>query len=266
MLAFWLLFLPVFLLFAIAGYVIGSFFLMRVFEKAGVQGKWRAWVPVYNLMVLAKLGDLSPWIMLGAIVASSLLSQMPGHRLALLPRRAGSGRHGRVARGTQAGQGLAVPAPVAHPRHRRADLARHPRLRQVAVEPEHRSLALAQLVPQGQHRLAGHPRPARSRGRRARRRGRGVPAAGRLPATRRATSRRPRATQPPPPPAGYAPPPAPPAGYEPPPAATPAGSGASPTPAVRRAAGSRAARRTGAAAAPEPPAAEPPAAPEPPKP
>ena len=27
---------------AIATYVIGSFFLMKVFEKAGVEGKWRA--------------------------------------------------------------------------------------------------------------------------------------------------------------------------------------------------------------------------------
>ena len=60
--------LPFLFIFAIAGYVIGSFFLMRIFEKAGVQGKWRAWVPVYNFMVFAKLGDLSPWVMLGAIV------------------------------------------------------------------------------------------------------------------------------------------------------------------------------------------------------
>ncbi len=28
------------------GYVLTSLFLMKVFEKAGVQGKWRAWVPV----------------------------------------------------------------------------------------------------------------------------------------------------------------------------------------------------------------------------
>jgi hypothetical protein len=55
-------------LFAIAFYVIGAFFLMKVFEKAGVQGKWRAWVPVYNYLVFAKLGDVSPWVVLGAIV------------------------------------------------------------------------------------------------------------------------------------------------------------------------------------------------------
>src|ERR687897_824031 len=76
-LALWLVLLPLLFLFAIAGYVIGSFFLMKIFEKAGVQGKWRAWVPVYNAMILAKLGDFSPWVMLGAIVGSSVLSQVP---------------------------------------------------------------------------------------------------------------------------------------------------------------------------------------------
>ncbi|WP_045274144.1 hypothetical protein, partial [Microbacterium terrae] len=78
MVAFWLILAPILLILAIAGYVIGAFFLMKVFEKAGVQGKWRAWVPVYNSLVAAKLGDLSPWVMLGAIVASALLGQIPG--------------------------------------------------------------------------------------------------------------------------------------------------------------------------------------------
>ena len=45
MLAFWLLLPSDLPHLRIAGYVIGSFFLMRIFEKAGVQGKWRAWVP-----------------------------------------------------------------------------------------------------------------------------------------------------------------------------------------------------------------------------
>lgn len=75
--ALWLVLLPLLFIFAIAGYVIGSWFLMRIFDKAGVQGKWRAWVPVYNMMVFAKLGDLSPWIMLGAIAVSALLGQIP---------------------------------------------------------------------------------------------------------------------------------------------------------------------------------------------
>lgn len=62
---------------AVATYVIGSFFLMKIFDKAGVQGKWRAWVPVYNFMVFAKLGDVSPWVMLIAIGATALLIQVP---------------------------------------------------------------------------------------------------------------------------------------------------------------------------------------------
>ena len=57
-------------IFAIAVYVIGSIFMMKVFEKAGVQGKWRAWVPVYNQMIFLKLGDLSPWLILITIAAS----------------------------------------------------------------------------------------------------------------------------------------------------------------------------------------------------
>ncbi|MGA7149754.1 MAG: large exoprotein, partial [Microbacterium sp.] len=76
--ALYLVLIPLLFLFAIAGYVIGSFFLMKIFEKAGVQGKWRAWVPVYNLMIFAKLGDLSPWVMLAAVVASAVLGQIPG--------------------------------------------------------------------------------------------------------------------------------------------------------------------------------------------
>ena len=59
-------------LFSIAGYVISAFLLMKVFERAGVQGKWRAWVPIYNYLVFAKLGDVSPWIVLGVVVASAI--------------------------------------------------------------------------------------------------------------------------------------------------------------------------------------------------
>lgn len=51
-------------IFAIAFYVIGSWFLMKIFDKAGVQGRWRAWVPVYNTLIFVKLGDLNPWWLL----------------------------------------------------------------------------------------------------------------------------------------------------------------------------------------------------------
>src|SRR5689334_16451152 len=62
--AFWLVLAPLLFFLAIAGYVITSWFLMKIFEKAGVQGKWRAWVPVYNTLIFVKLGDLNPWWLL----------------------------------------------------------------------------------------------------------------------------------------------------------------------------------------------------------
>ena len=62
----------------IAFYVLGSWFLMKIFQKAGVQGGWRAWVPVYNLMIFSKLGDLSPWLILYAIGGSIVLGLIPG--------------------------------------------------------------------------------------------------------------------------------------------------------------------------------------------
>ena len=58
----------------LAAYILTSIFLMKIFEKAGVQGKWRAWVPVYNLMIFYKLGDLSPWLVLYGVAGAALLS------------------------------------------------------------------------------------------------------------------------------------------------------------------------------------------------
>ena len=48
-------------IFAVGFYALGAWFYMKIFEKAGVQGKWRAWVPVYNSLIFVKLGDLNPW-------------------------------------------------------------------------------------------------------------------------------------------------------------------------------------------------------------
>ncbi len=62
------------LIVGIAGYVLTSFFLMKLFQKAGVQGDWRAWVPVYNMMIFFKLGDLSPWLVLYGVAGTVLLS------------------------------------------------------------------------------------------------------------------------------------------------------------------------------------------------
>lgn len=48
----------------IIGYVLWSLFAMKLFEKAGVDGKWRAWVPVYSQMIFLKLGDVNPFLFL----------------------------------------------------------------------------------------------------------------------------------------------------------------------------------------------------------
>lgn len=48
-------------IFAVAGYVISSIFMSMLFTKAGVDKKWRAWVPIYNTMIFLKLGDINPW-------------------------------------------------------------------------------------------------------------------------------------------------------------------------------------------------------------
>jgi len=72
-------------IFAIAGYVLSSFFLMKIFEKAGVEGKWRAWVPFYNVMIFFKLGDLSPWLAFGfLLVWIPVLGWLVGLAMAVL--------------------------------------------------------------------------------------------------------------------------------------------------------------------------------------
>lgn len=73
-----LAFTGLFFFLLIAFYVLSSFFTMKLFQKAGVQGAWRAWVPVYNMMVFSKLGDVSPWLVLYALGASIVLNIVPG--------------------------------------------------------------------------------------------------------------------------------------------------------------------------------------------
>lgn len=73
----WLILAPFFLLLALAGYVIGSWFLMKVFDKAGVQGRWRAWVPIYNTLIFVKLGDLNPWWLLALWGGALVLGWVP---------------------------------------------------------------------------------------------------------------------------------------------------------------------------------------------
>jgi hypothetical protein len=77
LLTFLAIIIPLFLLLFVVYYVLSAFFMMKIFDKAGVQGKWRAWVPVYNSMIMGKLGDLSPWVVLGAAIAGGVLGQIP---------------------------------------------------------------------------------------------------------------------------------------------------------------------------------------------
>ncbi|WP_171013265.1 large exoprotein [Microbacterium sp. 2FI] len=248
MVAFWLVFLPILIVLSLAGYVIGSFFLMKVFDKAGVQGRWRAWVPVYNTMVFAKLGDLSPWVMLGAVAASAILGQVPaiGWILSLAALAVGVMASWRV--GLKLGQEwpllllwlipglgpiiwlgiLAFGASTWNPN--------------VAPSPWQNSFLKDTTVWQG---IPVQPAAAAA----------GPPAGGAYPPAGYPAP----GAQPPVGPTGYAPP-APPSGYgapTPPPAAPPS---TTPPPAAPE-------PPTAPPAAPEPPITpEPPAAPEPPKP
>ncbi len=65
------------IIFGLAAYVLSSLFFMKIFEKAGVEGKWRAWVPVYSSMIFFKLGDVSPWLVLYAIGGAIVLGWIP---------------------------------------------------------------------------------------------------------------------------------------------------------------------------------------------
>lgn len=74
---FWGAFIGAFLftfIIGIAFYVVTCIFLNKIFEKAGVEGTWRAWVPIYNYMVFMKLGDMSPWLVLYGLAGTILLS------------------------------------------------------------------------------------------------------------------------------------------------------------------------------------------------
>lgn len=58
----------------IIAYVLFSVFYMKLFEKAGVTDKWRAWVPVYREMIFFKIGDMNPWLVLIFAVGGGVLS------------------------------------------------------------------------------------------------------------------------------------------------------------------------------------------------
>lgn len=74
MFAAYLLMMAMVLLVGVVVYAISAFYLSKVFDKAGVDGRWRAWVPVYNTMIMFKLADLSPWLVLYLVGAGLVLS------------------------------------------------------------------------------------------------------------------------------------------------------------------------------------------------
>jgi len=67
----------VWLLIAAALYVVTAIFLRKIFEKAGVPNPNAAWVPIYNFLILAKLGDFNPLAYLAAVGAGVVLSWIP---------------------------------------------------------------------------------------------------------------------------------------------------------------------------------------------
>ncbi len=142
-LAWIFIFLPIILIFALAGYVLTSWFLMKIFEKAGVQGKWRAWVPLYNTLIFAKLGDLNPWWLLILWGGGIVLSWVPGTRQPHLPRGLHLHAPRRVARGPEAAEGSRLAHPVLLHLDR---LVRHQRLRQVALEHGHPGRAVGRAA------------------------------------------------------------------------------------------------------------------------
>lgn len=60
-------------IFAIVSYVLSALALTKLFQKAGVSTPAVAWIPVYNMMLWAKLVDLSPWVYLIGTVGVSIV-------------------------------------------------------------------------------------------------------------------------------------------------------------------------------------------------
>lgn len=71
---FFLMTMVISLVIGLAVYIVSAIFMAKVFTKAGVEGNWRAWVPLYNMMVFFKLGDLSPWLVLYLFAGGMVLS------------------------------------------------------------------------------------------------------------------------------------------------------------------------------------------------
>jgi hypothetical protein len=66
-----------YVLIAVVFYVLSSIFIKKIFEKAGVANPNVAWIPIYNYLLLIKLGDLNPFLYLIGIGATILLGWIP---------------------------------------------------------------------------------------------------------------------------------------------------------------------------------------------
>lgn len=259
----WLVLAPFFFLLAIAGYVIGSWFLMKIFDKAGVQGRWRAWVPVYNTLIFVKLGDLNPWWLLALWGGTVVLGWVPvlGWLIGLaafLYSLAAAWRVGLKLQKEAVWLILYFFLAIVWLGINAFDRSRWNTA--IPAAPWAGTFLADKTVWSGippQVPAGGYPaNPATTPGY-------GAPAGYQPPAGY---------TPPPAPPAGYTAPPAPPAGYTPPPAAPSAPSAPVPPPAAPPAGAQPPATPPAApdaSSTPEPPATEPPAteppATEPPK-
>ena len=67
---------------AVAGYVIRSLALAKIFKKAR-RDEWRAWVPVYNQWVLLQLGGQAGWWSLLMFIPGVNLVAMVFHYIAM---------------------------------------------------------------------------------------------------------------------------------------------------------------------------------------
>jgi len=67
------------LIFGIAMYVYSGLALMTIAKKLNQENSWYAWIPILNMVLLLKMGDQNPWLILlvlipgvGALIVSIL--------------------------------------------------------------------------------------------------------------------------------------------------------------------------------------------------
>ncbi len=56
------------IIFGLVGYVFSSYCFYNIFQKLGEPNPWLAWIPFANTWVIYKLGDQSPWWVIGLFI------------------------------------------------------------------------------------------------------------------------------------------------------------------------------------------------------